>query len=303
MIRVLGTALNGLARLSPRLAGALAVRLFVTPRRVPMRPQTAAFLDSSDRHYLTGPGGHELAAYRFRPKPVADAADPARAPRVLLVHGWESHAGRWVPLIRALRDRGCAVVAFDGPAAGRSRGTTSAFNDYVAAAQAVEEALGPFDVYIGHSLGGGVAAQLAARVPRGRRPARVAIMGSFDESEHVFDRYHAMLGLSDRVRAAFDAHVAGLLADPRAAADTPAPTVRDYSNTAAVAGLGQAVAGLIVHDRDDAVSPYAEGVALHEAWPGSRLLTFTGEGHGLKGQRVLDALSRWAVGGEGVEEV
>ena len=274
----LGKVLNALVRLSPKLAGRLALRLFISPRRIPFGAATADYLAGGEQLHLAW--REPLRGYGFAP--TSDAGTPAR---VLLVHGWESHAGRWVPLIRRLRAAGCAVVAFDGPAAGRSGGKKTPFNAYVDAMRAVDAAHGPFDALVGHSLGGGVVAQLLHRLPPERRPARAVVMAGFDESDHVFDRYQAMLSFDARVRAAFDENIVAQLSGRPGEA-----TIRDYSNTDALAARGD-VAGLVVHARNDEVSPYCEGVALQEAWPGSRLYTCEDGGHGLTGEAVLEAVA------------
>lgn len=282
--RRLGSAVNTVARLSPKLAGRVATRLFIRPRRFGPKPEEAAFL--ADARHLTIPFDPPLVGYRWAPRHRAEQ----RRPRVLLIHGWESYAARWTPLARQLVAGGAVVYAFDGPAAGRSGGRITPFNLYVRAAAAFEGAYGPFDAYVGHSLGGGVAAQLTARLPEERRPRRAVVMACFDESEHVFDRYHAMLGLSSRVRRAFDARIGRIVA--RLTSDT----VRDYSNTAALQRVGGRVEGLVVHSRDDDVAPVHEAEALHAAWPGARLLVYDDEGHGLYGDRVAREVAGFVLG-------
>ncbi len=278
-LKRIGSVINLLARLSRRAAGAIAVRLFISPKRSPYSAEMTAWLDAAEP--LALPFDVPLAAYRW--------GESGAGRRVLLVHGWESHAARWLPLAQRLLARGAEVFAFDAPASGRSGGKVIPFNLYIDAAAAFEALHGPFDVFVGHSLGGGVVAQLASRLPIERRPQRVVVMASFDESEHVFDRYHSMLGLSARVRAAFDRLIVGQLAGDL--------VVRDYSNTAAVAMLGD-VEGLVIHSQDDEVSPYEEGLALHRAWPNSQMLTYTDEQHKLTGERVLEAIINFVFGAD-----
>ena len=281
--RRLGAAVNTVARLSPRLAGRVAARLFIQPRRFAPKPAEAAYLAEAERLHV----GFDppLVGYRWSP-----GVDESPRRRVLLIHGWESYAARWSPLARRLVRQGAEVIAFDGPAAGRSGGRITPFNLYVRAAAAVERDHGPFDAFVGHSLGGGVAAQLAARLEETRRPERAVVMACFDESEHVFDRYHAMLGLNSRVRRAFDARIGRVV--ERLTSDT----IRDYSNTAALARIGEDVAGLVVHSRDDGVAPVREAEALHAAWPGARLVVYEEEGHGLYGEQVVDEVAEFVLG-------
>ena len=271
-LKTLGKAVNAVGRLSPKLAGNIALQLFMRPRRIPIHPSSAEFLASADRLELSF--GKGIVGYR------AEAIGPERQ-RVLLIHGWESHAGRWVPLMRRLTAKGCTCYAVDGPAAGQSGGRTTPFNYYIEALLAFEQEFGPFDAYVGHSLGGGVVAQLLRLVPNARLPKRAVVMAAFDESEHVFDRYERMMAYTPAVRAAFDAHIGTLVEKVRAGA-----TIRSYSNTAALNQV-DGVAGLVVHSRDDKVSPYCEGLALHEAWTDSTLVSFSDKGHGLTAPEVL----------------
>ncbi len=272
-LHALGKAINSLALLSPKLAGNIAVRLFIRPRRIPVRPTAQAYLNKAER--LDADVGHPLVGYYWKAKGETKQ-------RVLLIHGWESHAGRWVPLVQRLRKIGVEVVAFDGPAAGKSGGKETPFNFYIDCIQEVERQYGPFDSVIGHSLGGGVAVQLCARLNDSRKPAKAVVMAAFDESNHVFDRYQKMLGLSNRVRVAFDSHIIGMVNRDL----DEELSIQDFSNVASVKTLHQ-VEALVVHSTDDLVSPYEEGLAIYEAWPQAKLATFESEGHRLQGKQVL----------------
>ena len=285
-IKRLGRAVNTLSRLSPKLAGRVATRLFISPRRFPPEPHEAAYLAQAEDLKLNFTP--QLHAYRWAPEAGPRSSPPRR---VLLLHGWESHAGRWAPLARQLVDRGCEVFALDGPAAGRSAGRTTPFNLYVHAAEAFEAAYGCFDVLVGHSLGGGVAAQLAARLSAARRPSKVVVMAGFDETEHVFDRYTEMLGFDDRVRGAFERRITKVVRRTHHNA-----CLKDFSNTAALRRVGKDVAGLVVHSRDDRVAPVIEAEALASAWSGAKLSVYEEEGHGLYGQDVLNEVADFVVG-------
>ena len=262
--------------LSPKLAGNIAVRLFIRPRRISVKTSEQVCLDQAER--LIMDVGHSLVGYRWKTKGEAQQ-------RVLLIHGWESHAGRWEPLVQRLRQKGMEVIAFDGPAAGQSEGKETPFNFYIDCLQKVELRHGPFDAVIGHSLGGGAAVQLCARLEAGRRPSRAVIMAAFDESNHVFDRYHRMLNLSDRVRAAFDKHIIEMIN----VGHDEKLSIADFSNVAAAKTLGD-VKALIVHCTNDAVCPHHEGVAIQKAWPNAVLVSFEDEGHRLQGNNVHNAI-------------
>ena len=91
--------------------------------------------------------------------------------------------------------------------------------------------------------------------------------------------------LNDNVRAAFDHRITAMVNRGR----KEALTIQDFSNPAAAKTLGQ-VAALIVHSSDDAACPFKEGVAIHKAWPNSKLAAYDTEGHRLIGKQVLDRI-------------
>jgi pimeloyl-ACP methyl ester carboxylesterase len=48
--------------------------------------------------------------------------------------------------------------------------------------------------------------------------------------------------------------------------------------------------GLIVHDREDTIAPYAGSLEIHRNWPASRLVTTSGLGHSLPGASVVQTV-------------
>ncbi len=112
---------------------------------------------------------------------------PPDGPRVLGIHGWLDNAATFdglAPLLDGVR-----LVALDLPGHGRAehhpRGFPYSFVDFVAAAHRATEALGweRFSV-VGHSLGAGVAALLAASFPdRVERLAMLEGVGPLSETE------------------------------------------------------------------------------------------------------------------------
>lgn len=79
---------------------------------------------------------------------------------VVLLHGWGLHGGLFAPLAAALSARH-RVTCIDLPGHGRSP-FDPAFDDLAGLARAVDQALPPACTLVGWSLGGTVAAQLAA---------------------------------------------------------------------------------------------------------------------------------------------
>ena len=271
----IGANINRLGRLSPKLAGRVALELFIRPRRKPLRPLAAERLAEAEQLKAL-PG---IRGYRW--------AGKEGSPRVLLLHGWQSNSSRWLPLIDRLLPLGFEVLAFDAPASGKSVGRRLGFDRYVKTALRFNQVYGPFDAWAGHSLGGGVVLQSLKRLPSEQRPLAAIAMATFDESEHVFDRYQELLHFDQRVRRQFERHVNRLIDDGKG--------IRAYSNVDAARSLGE-VKGLIVHSQDDDVCPYEEALRIRDAWPGCAMISFEDQRHWLRGSTVDQKLEAWLVG-------
>ncbi|WP_326594775.1 alpha/beta hydrolase [Streptomyces sp. NBC_01803] len=138
------TALNGTARVAPRLAGRWAIDLFSNPRsRVAVKPAEEPVMRRAERGELTV-NGKTVAVYRW---------GTGERP-VLLMHGWMSRASRWSPLVHALTERGYSPVAFDGPGHGESGGRGSDVVEFRDIARRLQAEHGTFTALIGHSIGG-----------------------------------------------------------------------------------------------------------------------------------------------------
>ncbi|MEM8964101.1 MAG: alpha/beta fold hydrolase [Acidobacteriota bacterium] len=141
--------LRTLALFSPRLGGRAAYRLFSTPRtRRPVPTSVESVMAMAERFDLEVEC-QTAAAYRW-----PATSDTADAPRVMLVHGWESRAARLAVWVEPLRAAGFEVVAFDALAHGESAGKQSNPGVFVACMHALVERIGPVRACVAHSLGG-----------------------------------------------------------------------------------------------------------------------------------------------------
>ena len=120
-----------------------------------------------------------LEAAGFRWAVAERDADAANAPTVVMIHGFTGSKENWYPLARELRGRYRLVVP-DLPGWGASERKANADYGFVAQAERVAafiRAVSPDKpvVLLGHSMGGGIAALVAAR-----HPELVARVGLFD---------------------------------------------------------------------------------------------------------------------------
>jgi pimeloyl-ACP methyl ester carboxylesterase len=246
--------------LLPEYAAALAERLFLTPP-APRLPQST-FFDFLDAHssYVEH-RGRNLATWRW---------GPLDAPAVLLAHGWGGYAAQMRGFVPRLLADGFRVIAYDQPAHGLSEGKLTGLPDFAGALAAVAMQHGNVRHVIAHSLGG-VAAAIA--LSRGL-PLESTVLVSPPSDLVGFSRQFARwYWMPEALRRAMQAAIEerfGLrwfeLEIPRLAPRLKTPA-------------------LVIHDRSDGVVPWRQGAALARAWPGARLLSTEGLGHG----RILES--------------
>ena len=179
---------------SSSLAARLAMRAFLTPLARPIEPEEAQFLASAESQTLNS-GSVALQVYTW-------PASSPEAPTVLLVHGWISHAARMAEIVRALREQGFRVVAFDAPAHGRSGGTQADLQDFRAAIQTVIARCGPVHGVLAHSFGAlSTASWLAEHRPAALRA--VVLVGMMRDLGYIFESFTQALALRPKVSARF----------------------------------------------------------------------------------------------------
>jgi abhydrolase domain-containing protein 6 len=152
-------------------AGLLAAAALVA---LALHPRLALEGEFARQRWLAGARQHEIRVAGHRV--VHDEAGATGTP-VVLLHGFTGSKENWLPLMRRLAPRR-HVLAPDLPGWGESSRQVGA--DYGYAAQAdrlaewLELAVDQPVVLVGHSMGGGIAAVLAARHPQ--RVARLVLM-------------------------------------------------------------------------------------------------------------------------------
>jgi pimeloyl-ACP methyl ester carboxylesterase len=234
--------------LSPALAARIALDRFLKPSLRELDAVDEPLLAAARLRRITQ-DSLPLQLYEWGP-------DAAVAPcSVVLLHGWGSHGPRWSAFVQGILDRGWRAVAFDAPAHGRSGGRRSSLWQFRTALDAVIHAAGPFDAAIAHSLG---AMALASRLadPAATPSVRAAVLVSLPpDLGYLLDSFLQLLEadapLAARVHALFTQRYG------RAASAFDSLEWADRIQ----------LPTLLVHDRDDAITPVAhtEQMALRLA--------------------------------------
>lgn len=267
-LRLFVAAMNGLDRIAPRISTSLMFSKFVSPRR------------KKDCDYKPRlPAGARRITVQHNRAALAGWAWDGPGPAVLVIHGWESHTGRMIPLIRPLLAQGYRVFALDAPGHGLSPKAQTDLLDVGQAIQAMMEQHGPFYGVIAHSFGAAATAVLLAREPQ-LTPQKLALlspMGGLDQHVEIFS---SIARLSPQRKERLKARIADYVGLP----------LEGCSTAEAARALG--TPGLVIHDRDDRLIPFEVGTAVAHNWRGAHFVATDRLGHrrGLGNGRVAGVI-------------
>lgn len=268
-VKVIRPLVRVSSRLSPRITGKLAFRLFCTPvGHAPVRADNPRIRDAqalfaqAEISKVTYGCGYVRVA-RFEPdQPVKGT--------VLLLHGWGGQGLFMAGFVRPLLARGYRVLAADLPAHGGSSGRQLTFPLAIEALHAVTRGLRPLAGIVGHSFGGAVAVAAAAGgVPAfAPLPVRKIVTVAAPNAMQPYGKAFAdFLGLTAKGHAAFEGEVHNIAGRP----------MESFAGRAYLAVL--TVPTLLIHAQDDREIPYSDAEAMLAAGQHVSLRPAPGLGH------------------------
>ncbi len=241
-------------RISPRLAGRTAYRLWFTPNRfrTPASEKNALESASIERIQINN---RSIATYRWG----------SSGPTVLLVHGWSGRGTQLGSFVKPLLEAGYRVLSFDAPAHGKSTGKQTNIYEVAETILALQHHYGRFTAVIAHSFGGPC---VALALQRGFNTKRVV---SISPPEN-------MLGMVEKfIRALHIPEKAGSNLIQRFEAAFGKTLWDDISMVNNVKQLN--IPGLLIHDEHDGEVPWQDGQAIAQAWKNARFTRTSGLGH------------------------
>ncbi len=258
-IRLFRLVLGTSQRLWPALAVRAAYRLFGTP----LPPRWLARRTRWDASWKVERWPFENASVTLYSQSIAP-----HGPVVLLFHGWGGHARQMLPLAQALAQQGLRPVLVEMPAHGGSDGFVSNLPQFARAIEYVVARLKheghTLRAVVAHSLSANAAAYAASRGLGIERLVLLAPPASPREYTRLFAH---VFGLSETTRAAMQRRIEareGVLM-PQFEPDSVGPRIR--------------VPTLVVHDREDSINRFADGMAYAHAIRGAELVATQGLGH------------------------
>ena len=257
--RLFRWGLGASQRLWPALAVRAAYRLFGTP----LPPRWLGRRRAWAPDWRISSWSFENASLTIYERPVAP-----HGPLVLLVHGWGGHAGQMLALADTLQAQGLRPVILEMPAHGRSSGSTSNLPQFARAIDytvaRLQQAGHQVQALVAHSLAANAGAYAASRgLPVGK-----LVLLAPPASPHEYTRLFAhVFGLRESTRAAMQRRI-----------EAREGILMPQFEPAAV-GPRIAQPTLVVHDRNDSINRFADGVAYSQAITGARLLATQDLGH------------------------
>jgi pimeloyl-ACP methyl ester carboxylesterase len=235
-LRYARARINILSLSSTRKAAVMAFRLFCTPRR--RSDEKGSPLFARGKRLSFKYEGHTIRGRVWLP-----SSPPTK--KALIAHGFESSSQVFEAYISALLDKGYEVVAFDAPAHGRSGGRRVTLPKYIGVLRVIEQNYGPFNAYIGHSLGGLALALFLETSPHNEN-TRLVLIAPAVETATALHTFARLLHLEPAVLHEIDDYIQ----------ETSGQHVAWYSLRRALHNIHARI--LYLQDEDDKITPSRE---------------------------------------------
>jgi pimeloyl-ACP methyl ester carboxylesterase len=184
--------------------------------------------------------------------------------KILLVHGWSGRGTQLFKIADELLKNGYSTISFDAPAHGKSKGTTTIMSEFIASVLEIEKQFGPFEIAIGHSLGG---MSVLNSIKDGLQVKKAIIIGSGDIVQDILDEFISKIGLkqeiSERLRDYFESKY----------------KVKMDEFSAYKAAQKIKIPVLVIHDHDDPEVSVKAGIHIHKQLENGTLYLTEGLGH------------------------
>ncbi len=184
--------------------------------------------------------------------------------KALIVHGWSGRATQMYKIIKALRDEGFTVVSFDAPAHGKSSGSKTMMPEFIKTVEKINEVYGPFEVAIGHSMGG------------------ITLL-NVQGDKHVFQKL-VVIGTPDSIFNIFNGFVEKLELKPIVAKKLIAvfekitgKSIFDFHGSTQTQKITEPV--LIIHDDHDREVPVTDALNNYRNLKNGKIIRSIGLGH------------------------
>ena len=254
-----------LGSFSPKLAGRLALNLFMKPPNAAAPAREQKVRDGAKLSY------RKINNNKIALRVWDNETTKKDAPTVLLSHGWAGRTSQFFTFIDPLLDAGYRVVGADIPAHGDSSGKRTNMIEATQVLSIIAKEFGPLAAIIGHSFGTGTI--LLGLDQFGIKSQKIVLIGAYSHVSFIIDLFSDVFDLSQASRKAMQqagsekfADTYGIKWDWESIA--PVNTIKSYQGEL-----------LLIHDNNDNEVPLTEVEELHQAKAGAENMLTSGLGH------------------------
>lgn len=244
-----------LQKIHPKLAANFAEKLFTTPikHKTPKR-ELEMDANSIQKKVFIQKIKTSIQVYQYG----------SGTKKALLCHGWSGRGTQLVTIANALLDEGYTVVSFDAPAHGKSTGKQTHMREFIDCILELNNTEGPFDICIGHSLGG--MAILNAQ-SKGIQTQKIVTIGSANIIENIIKEFVKAISLKPKVATLLQKSLEKQFKE----------TVHHYSSYIVAQDINIPV--LVIHDEDDKDVPVRCGHEIRQNLKNGTLMITQKLGH------------------------
>jgi len=257
-LKILRKVFASISLFAPKFFAKRAVNLFYTPRKMPAFKLEKRLSDSAKTYSVNTSEGN-INVYHWGEE-FEDI--------VFFIHGWEGRGTQVHKFLKPLLEKNIGVVAFDGPAHGKSEGKQTTLPKFSEAANDVFQSLdNKGNVYIlAHSFGVGAA---ALAIKSGLKPKKAVFIAPPYSVQNVVNNFARFLHIPEKVAEYMHDFMETKTWHNMERDKLCFITLAEYIDMPL----------LIIHDKEDRYIAYEDGVKVHELCENSQMISTTKLGH------------------------
>lgn len=267
-IYFLRSCFMALGKLSPKLAGHVALSVFLRPPRIRA--------SNWEREFAEKGIPHDLSVGEKKIRLLEHGKGKKKA---LLVHGWGSRGTHLGSFAIGLLNEGYTVYSLDGPAHGDSSGKTTDMFDFASSIVEANRFIGNADTIISHSFGAGCT--LLATAKLGLPKSNLVLISCFSDAKFITEQFAKFFHISESSIEQMRLHLQKRFNN--------AWTWECLAPERLIANVAGPV--LIIHDTDDLEVPIDHAILLAKKARYSRRHSTSKQGHRkiLRDRSAVDA--------------
>lgn len=254
LLKIIRWAYPKVETIAPALAHRYFLKVFFTPLRYPV-PDKEKKAETFAKKFTIGANGKRVQCYSW-----------GEGQPVLFVHGWGGRAMQFRRFIKPFNAAGFMVVAFDGPAHGKSEGKKTSLMEFEQALIKIYERIGQPIAIIAHSFGG--AASLFSAF-HGLPIPKLINIASPTIGDDIINTYLQAINGSPSTGKFFKEYILKTQGRP----------FDEFTASHFITHLPRPIDLLLIHDENDKEVGVRQAEHLIKLYPAARLIKTKGLGH------------------------